>query len=87
MAELLVELSRMIEEKLFFEQGTELKRLQRRRRMVMEETFIEEGIAFNIEELWYFQKESTNDILLPLAIASHNKYNQKTMGQTPASIQ
>ena len=51
MAELLVELSRMIEEKLFFEQGTELKRLQRRRRMVMEETFIEEGIAFNIEEL------------------------------------
>jgi hypothetical protein len=40
MAELLVELSRLIEEKLFFEHGTELKKLHRRRKMVVEESII-----------------------------------------------
>ena len=48
MAELLVELSRMLEEKLFFEYGTELKKLQRRRKMLLEESIIEESVAFNI---------------------------------------
>lgn len=48
MAELLVELSRMIEEKLFFQHGTELKKLQRRRRMLVEDSIIEEAITFNI---------------------------------------
>jgi hypothetical protein len=37
MAELLVELSRMIEDTIFFEQMTELKKLQRRRRMIADE--------------------------------------------------
>ena len=48
MAELLVELSRMLEEKLFFEYGTELKKLQRRRKMLVEDSIIEESVAFNI---------------------------------------
>lgn len=51
MAELLVELSRMIEDKLFFEYGTELKKLQRRRKMIAEESFIEESVVFNVDEL------------------------------------
>ena len=53
MAELLVELSRMIEDKLFFEYGTELKKLQRRRKMIAEESFIEESVVFNVDELWF----------------------------------
>lgn len=51
MAELLVELSRMIEDKLFFEYGTELKKLQRRRKMIADESFIEESVVFNVDEL------------------------------------
>ena len=38
MAELLVELARMIEDKVFFEFVAEMKRLQRRRKIIIEET-------------------------------------------------
>lgn len=38
MAELLVELARMIEDKIFFEFVAEMKRLQRRRKIIIEET-------------------------------------------------
>ena len=45
---MLVELARMIEEKLFFEQGTELKKVMRRRKLMVEEGMMEEVMAFNI---------------------------------------
>lgn len=41
----------MIEEKLFFEHATELKKLQRRRKLVAEESLIEETVSFQLEEL------------------------------------
>jgi hypothetical protein len=51
MAELQVELSRLIEERLFGEVTSELKKLQRRRKVIAEESAMEDPVVFNIEEL------------------------------------
>lgn len=43
---MLVELARMIEDKIFFEFVAEMKRLQRRRKIIIEETG--EGTLYNL---------------------------------------
>lgn len=52
LAELLVELSRVIEERLFFEfSGGEVKRLLRTRRALAEQSLAEQPVEFSLEDL------------------------------------
>lgn len=51
LAQLEVELSHMIEQRLFSECNGELKKLQRRRKVIAEESAIDDPIIFDLQQL------------------------------------
>lgn len=51
MAELLVQLTRLVEDRIWMEACGDLRKLQRRRRMFIEENVVEEMASFALEDL------------------------------------